>query len=62
MVEDRQEDTPNLSSKQNSYNTAKEAYEQARETLRNLKIQQQETRILLKQPRNLIIIHGWDHQ
>lgn len=62
MVEDRQKGTLDLSSKQQNYNNAKEAYEQARDTLRNLKIQQQESRILLNHPRNPLIIHGWDHQ
>lgn len=57
MVEDRRGDTIELSLKQNRYNQAKEAYEQSREMLRDMKVQQQNARVLLKMPRNPITLH-----
>ena len=45
------------SQQQRDYNSRKDEYEQARELLRQMKIQQQEQRVLLKMPRTPITIH-----
>lgn len=57
MVGDRQNDTVDLSLKQHSYTQAKETYEQSRAMLREMKIKQQEARVLLKMPRDPITLH-----
>lgn len=57
MVLSRKDDTIALSLKQNRYNQAKESYEQSRAMLREMKIKQQEARVLLKMPRNPITLH-----
>ncbi len=57
MVDDRQDDTVDLSLKQHTYTQAKETYEQSREMLREMKIKQQEARVLLKMPRDPITLH-----
>ena len=57
MVKNRQDDTIALSLKQNDYTQAKEAYEQAREMHREMKMKQQEARVLLKMPRDPITLH-----
>ncbi|MDB4506706.1 hypothetical protein N9055_00620 [Akkermansiaceae bacterium] len=46
-----------VSMQQHEYNSAKDYYEQARDLLRAIKIQQQELRVLRKMPRNPITIH-----
>ena len=46
-----------LSLQQNAYNQAKESYEQSRDLLREMKIKQQEARVLLKMPREPITLH-----
>jgi uncharacterized protein involved in exopolysaccharide biosynthesis len=43
--------------KQNSHDQAKETYAQSRNMLREMKIKQQEARVLLKRPRHPITIH-----
>jgi capsular exopolysaccharide synthesis family protein len=57
MVKERTDGTIDLSLRQNQYTQAKEAYEQAREMLRQMKIRQQEARVLLKMPRDPITLH-----
>ena len=57
MVGARQNDTVDLSLKQHSYTQAKETYEQSRMMLREMKIKQQEARVLLKMPRDPITLH-----
>lgn len=57
MVDDRQGDTVDLSLKQHTYTQAKETYEQSRAMLREMKIKQQEARVLLKMPRDPITLH-----
>jgi len=57
MVDTRKDDTVALSLKQNAYNQAKETYEQSRNMLREMKIKQQEARVLLKMPRDPITLH-----
>ena len=57
MVDARQDDTVDLSLKQHTYNQAKETYEQSRAMLREMKIKQQEARVLLKMPRDPITLH-----
>ena len=57
MVDDRQDDSVDLSLKQHSYTQAKETYEQSRLMLREMKIKQQEARVLLKMPRDPITLH-----
>lgn len=57
MVDDRKEDAITLSLKQSNYTQAKEQYEQARAMLREMKIKQQEARVLLKMPRDPITLH-----
>ena len=46
-----------LSMRSHEYNSIKEDYEQARDLLHQMEIQQQEQRVLLKMPRNPITIH-----
>jgi uncharacterized coiled-coil protein SlyX len=43
--------------RQHNYNQAKEEYEQSRAMLREMKIKQQEARVLLKMPRKPVTIH-----
>jgi hypothetical protein len=43
--------------RQHEYNSAKEEYEQSRDLLREMKIQQQEQRALLKRPRQAVTRH-----
>ena len=50
-------DPIDLSLRQEKYTHAKEAYEQSRAMLREMKIKQQEARVLLKMPRNPVTIH-----
>lgn len=57
MVDERAKGAIDLSLKENQYNLAKEAYEQSRALLREMKVQQQETRALLKMPRDPVTIH-----
>ena len=57
MVENRKDDTVSLSLRQNAYNQARETYEQSRNMLREMKIKQQEARVLLKMPRDPITLH-----
>ena len=52
-----QQETVDLSMRQHEYNSLKDEYEQARDLLRQMKIQQQEQRVLLKMPRTPITIH-----
>jgi succinoglycan biosynthesis transport protein ExoP len=49
--------TVDLSMRQHEYNSAKEEYEQSRDLLREMKIQQQEQRVLLRMPRNPVTLH-----
>ncbi|MGC6457347.1 MAG: GumC family protein [Akkermansiaceae bacterium] len=56
-VQEKTDGTIALSLKQSSYNQAKEAYEQSRAMLREMKIRQQEARVLLKMPRDPITLH-----
>lgn len=46
-----------LSLKQAQYHQAKEAYEQSRTMLHELKIKQEEARVLLKMPRDPVTLH-----
>ncbi|MGJ8695441.1 MAG: GumC family protein [Verrucomicrobiaceae bacterium] len=57
MVKVKKDDTVDLSMQQHQYNSAKEEYEQARDLLRAMKIQQQEQRVLLRMPRTPITLH-----
>jgi capsular exopolysaccharide synthesis family protein len=57
VVEDKKGITVDLSMRQHKYNSAKEEYEQARDLYREMKLQQQEQRILLRMPRNPITLH-----
>ena len=57
MVKEKTDGTIDLSLKQSQYNQAKEAYEQSRAMLREMKIKQQEARVLLKMPRDPITLH-----
>ena len=57
MVRDKQGITIDLSLKQNTYNQAKEDYEQSRDMYREMKIKQQEARVLLKMPKTPITLH-----
>lgn len=61
-VSSKQDNTVDLSLKQHQYNQAKEAYEQARDMYREMKIKQQESRVMFKMPRTPITIHGWHHE
>jgi uncharacterized protein involved in exopolysaccharide biosynthesis len=56
MVQTSEKNTIDLSLKQNQYNQAKEAYEQSRAMLREMKIRQQEARVLLKMPRDPVTL------
>lgn len=56
-VEVKKDDTVSLSMRQHDYNSAKDDYEQARDLLRQMKIQQQEQRVLLRMPRTPITAH-----
>ena len=49
--------TVDLSMRQHEYNSAKEEYEQSRYLLREMKMQQQEQRVLLRMPRTPITLH-----
>ncbi|MDB4354008.1 polysaccharide biosynthesis tyrosine autokinase [Akkermansiaceae bacterium] len=51
--------TVDLSMRQHEYNSAKEEYEQSRDLLREMKIQQQEQRVLLRMPRTPITLHEY---
>ncbi|YCM42327.1 hypothetical protein V2O64_13535 [Verrucomicrobiaceae bacterium 227] len=51
------EDVVALSIQQHNYTQAKEDYEQSRDMLREMKVKQQEVRILLKMPKTPITIH-----
>lgn len=53
----RGNDSVALSLRQHRYNQAKETYEQSRAMLREMKIKQQEARILLKMPRSPVTLH-----
>lgn len=57
MVKDKTGETIDLSLRQSQYNQAKEDYEQSRAMLREMKIKQQEARVLLKMPRDPITLH-----
>lgn len=57
MVDVKQRDTVELSMQQHKYNSAKEEYEQARDLHREMKLQQQEQRVLLRMPRTPITLH-----
>jgi polysaccharide biosynthesis transport protein len=57
MVDARQGDTVDLSLRQHHYTQAKETYEQSRAMLSEMKIKQQEARVLLKMPRDPITLH-----
>lgn len=57
MVENKMADTVDLSMAQHQYNSAKDEYEQARDLYREMKLQQQEQRILLKMPRTPVTLH-----
>ncbi|MGJ8697816.1 MAG: hypothetical protein ACSHYF_15975 [Verrucomicrobiaceae bacterium] len=59
MVQDKKDNTVDLSMQQHQYNSAKEEYEQARNLLREMKIQQQEARVQIRMPRTPLTIHGW---
>jgi succinoglycan biosynthesis transport protein ExoP len=57
IVDNKQDLTVELSLKQHNYNQAKEEYEQARMLYREMKIKQQEARVILKMPKTPITIH-----
>ncbi|MGC6425856.1 MAG: polysaccharide biosynthesis tyrosine autokinase [Akkermansiaceae bacterium] len=57
MVDVKQKDTVELSMQQHKYNSAKEEYEQSRDLYREMKLQQQEQRVLLRMPRTPITLH-----
>ncbi|MEJ6580748.1 MAG: polysaccharide biosynthesis tyrosine autokinase [Akkermansiaceae bacterium] len=57
MVDNKQDITVELSLKQHNYNSAKEEYEQSRDMYREMKIKQQEARVLLKMPKTPITWH-----
>ena len=57
LKKDRKDDTVELSLKQHNYNQAKESYEQSRDMLKEMKIRQQEARVMLKMPRTPITLH-----
>jgi len=57
IVDTKQDITLQLSLKQHSYNQAKEDYEQSRGMFREMKIKQQEARVLLKMPKTPITSH-----
>ena len=61
IINDKQNTTVELSLKQHNYTQAKEDYEQSRDMYREMKIKQQESRVLLKMPRTPVTIHGWEH-
>ncbi|MEJ6561390.1 MAG: polysaccharide biosynthesis tyrosine autokinase [Akkermansiaceae bacterium] len=56
-VDEKKGDTVSLSIRQHEYNSAKDDYEQSRELLRAMKVQQQEQRVLLRMPRTPITPH-----
>lgn len=57
IVDNKQNITVELSLKQHNYNQAKEDYEQSRDMFREMKVKQQEARVLLKMPKTPITIH-----
>ena len=57
MVDEKQGETVELSMQQHKYNSAKEEYEQARDLYREMKLQQQEQRVMLRMPRTPITLH-----
>ena len=57
MVGEKKNQTVDLSMQQHKYNSAKDEYEQARALYREMKLQQQEQRVLLRMPRNPITLH-----
>ena len=57
MVEQKQDDTVDLSIQQHKYNQAQTEYESARDMHDQMKIKQQEARVLLAMPRNPITLH-----
>ena len=57
IVDKKKVDTIELSLKQSQYNQAKEDYEQSRAMHREMKMKQQEARVLLKMPRDPITLH-----
>lgn len=57
MVGVKKEETVDLSMQQHKYNSAREEYEQTRALYREMKLQQQEQRVLLRMPRNPITLH-----
>jgi len=59
MLKTSEKDLIGLSLAQNQYNQAKEAYEQSRAMLRDMKIKQQEARVLLKRPHSPVTIHEY---
>ena len=57
MVAGKKTETVDLSMHQHNYSQAQNEYESARDMLSQMKVKQQETRILLKMPRNPITFH-----
>ncbi|MFT6239312.1 MAG: hypothetical protein ACJAQT_001391 [Akkermansiaceae bacterium] len=57
LAEKHPEIAADLALKQHNYTQGKEAYEQSRSMLREMKIKQQEARVLLKMPRAPITLH-----
>lgn len=51
------EDSVEISLRQHTYSQAREHFDQSRAMLREMKIKQEESRILLKKPRDPITIH-----
>lgn len=56
IANDRQDDSIGLSLKQNNYNQSLNTYRQSLDLLNDMKRQQQEDRVALKMPRDVIII------
>ncbi len=57
VTEVKEQDTIELSLRQSNYTQAKEDYEQARDMLRAMKVQQQQARVMLKMPREPVTFH-----
>ena len=57
MLKNKKKETIELSLIQSQYHQAKEDYEQSRAMLREMKIKQQEARVLLKLPRDPVTLH-----
>ncbi len=62
MVKDREKNSADLNARDQKYNLAKEAYEDARKALQNSQTNQQTERSKLSSPARPLIIHGWEHE